>query len=1029
MNRKLIILLAIAIPLFSGLLLISARAGAQQGVYPESAPWQAKWIWYNGEDRPHNFYLYARKEFELPEDAVSAKIRVTADSRYRLFLNGFRIGQGPVKSHLGMLYYDEWNAAQVLKKGINSFGALVHHYGEWTFSYMEGRGGFLLEADITLKSGIHYFVTSDGSWKVLPATAWRRDLQRMSVQQGFNEIYDARKAPSDEWSKPGFDDTAWQNAVELGAPPMEPWKTLLPRTTPPPYQEYFSPKEIIKFGDVQPGARFEGVDFTRFYPLLQNGTAYASTYIYLPDDQKVSFNLTSKNACKVFVDRKSLVSNYLGMNVGLLEQAGLNATLHKGWTQLLVRCTQYDMGWSFTLFVDAPDKQRIAFSPAKDPAKPGWAVIGPFRKSSDKDLFTEFKQAYGPQKEFDPAKSYTGFDNKKVSWITVEDTDQTAVRLGYALAKIEPAETKQVVFDNLDSIKSPGPAGASATVATGADGTGYMILDFGWEVFGYPRIELESKNGGETIDICYSEVLEDNSGNALSPLKPEGRVDCVRGGVNYADRYITRAGEQAWETFDKRAFRFMLVVVRGASEPVKLKYVGLRFSTFDTGARGVFETSSELLNRIWRVGAYTLQLNMDDSFTDCPWRERGQWWGDARIEILVNYYAFGVESLPRRGILQIGESQRDDGLVAGIYPTQWDNRWLPDYALIWVISAMDYYRFTGDKSLLPVLLPRYEKMFDGFFSTYENKGHLLENVPNWVFIDWAPVTKKGEIAALNAFYYQALRDAAEQFRVGGDAAAAVKYDAKADAVKKAMNDLLWDSKRGVYVDCRENGKFCDTVSQQANSLAVLFDIAPQDKQKKIMEYVMNPDNQVVQAGSPYFSFYILGALRHVRDDGSAIAYVRRWQQMLQWGATTFWEIWNPSSSQCHAWSSAPTYDLSRYVLGVWPAKPGFERIYIEPRPGELTYASGVVPSPRGDITVSWVKKDGPKSFELTAEIPENIPAEIWLPTTGMKVPQLVVDNGEKMANVSIQLEKRENMMGVELPFGGKHTIKVSDVEK
>ena len=66
-------------------------------------------------------------------------------------------------------------------------------------------GGFIcvLEVDGRLKA------SSDKTWKVKPAKAWDRDIPRMSIQLGFNEVYDAREEPIG-WTETGFDDSGWE---------------------------------------------------------------------------------------------------------------------------------------------------------------------------------------------------------------------------------------------------------------------------------------------------------------------------------------------------------------------------------------------------------------------------------------------------------------------------------------------------------------------------------------------------------------------------------------------------------------------------------------------------------------------------------------------------------------------------------------------------------------------------------------------------------------------------------------------------
>jgi hypothetical protein len=55
-------------------------------------------------------------------------------------------------------------------------------------------------------------------------------------------------------------------------------------------------------------------------------------------------------------------------------------------------------------------------------------------------------------------------------------------------------------------------------------------------------------------------------------------------------------------------------------------------------------------------------------------------------------------------------------------------------------------------------------------------------------------------------------------------------------------------------------------------------------------------------------------------DGISAADIWRtnWGWMLEKGATTWWEVFDDRWSHCHYWSGAPTWQLSRYGLGLHP---------------------------------------------------------------------------------------------------------------
>lgn len=85
-----------------------------------------------------------------------------------------------------------------------------------------------------------------------------------------------------------------------------------------------------------------------------------------------------------------------------------------------------------------------------------------------------------------------------------------------------------------------------------------------------------------------------------------------------------------------------------------------------------------------------------------------------------------------------------------------------------------------------------------------------------------------------------------------------------------------------------------------------------------------------------------------------------------------------ADSSAHAWSTGPTAALSKYVLGVAPATPGYVRWTVAPQPGDLKWAQGTVPTPRGSITVRW-KRSGNRSFVLTLLGPRGSSGTVSIP--------------------------------------------------
>ena len=149
----------------------------------------------------------------------------------------------------------------------------------------------------------------------------------------------------------------------------------------------------------------------------------------------------------------------------------------------------------------------------------------------------------------------------------------------------------------------------------------------------------------------------------------------------------------------------------------------------------------------------------------------------------------------------------------------------------------------------------------------------------------------------------------------------------------------------------------------------------------------------------------LDAARLVGRVDWGLEYIRRhWGHAVQLGVTSLWEAFDPAwigddphgvsmigaefaryggylTSLCHGWSAGPAAWLHEAVLGVRPALPGFAALDFHPSLGDLQWAEGTVPSPRGPITVVLRRGEGRRPsarLTLPAEIELRIPEHVRL---------------------------------------------------
>src|SRR3954464_3754781 len=94
--------------------------------------WKAFWIQVPGAP-PHDYGVYNfRKDFDLKEKPSQFIVHVSADNRYKLFVNGQFASFGPARGDIYHWNFETVDIAQYLHPGKNSLAAVVWNFGEAT---------------------------------------------------------------------------------------------------------------------------------------------------------------------------------------------------------------------------------------------------------------------------------------------------------------------------------------------------------------------------------------------------------------------------------------------------------------------------------------------------------------------------------------------------------------------------------------------------------------------------------------------------------------------------------------------------------------------------------------------------------------------------------------------------------------------------------------------------------------------------------------------------------------------------------
>lgn len=496
---------------------------------------------------------------------------------------------------------------------------------------------------------------------------------------------------------------------------------------------------------------------------------------------------------------------------------------------------------------------------------------------------------------------------------------------------------------------------------TGTPVNGGMLYDFGMEAFGY--LKFNNVKGNGTINIYYGESREE----ALD------REHCET-----LDRMIVNNGSGTVAVKDSKAFRFIHIYIEGDVTFEELA-ADFEYSPYDKEKSGSFKCNDELINKIWEVAAYTMDLTTREFFVDGIKRDRWTWSGDAIQSYLMNYYLRFDNACVRRTIRQL---RGKDPVTAHINT-------IMDYTFYWFNSVYDYYTYTADIDFVREIYPRMQTMMQYVLNRTNGEGMAEGQPDDWIFVDWVdfPMHKRGTLCFEQILLCKSLETMRLCATILKDnplktppqgsittaqyAADAERYTILENELRNKLKPTFWDNSRKAFMHAIEDGAMNTQITKFPNMFAIIYGYLTEDEKQTVMNTVMlNQDIEPIT--TPYMRFYELEALCMTGMQKQVLGEIRSyWGGMIKEGATSFWEKYNPEESGtqhlamygrpygkslCHAWGASPIYLLGKYYLGISPTKPGYEEYEVRPELGGLEWMEGDVPTPFGKIHIRMDKK-------------------------------------------------------------------------
>ncbi len=243
----------------------SAQAGGA-GPMPDlqREQWPAAWITHPEASARDYGVLFFRRQLVTPQVAASFKVHVSADERYRLFVNGVEVASGPARGDLLNWRYETVDLAPLLRPGTNVLAAQVWRMAEAApWAQVSARLGFIVQgaepASQAVNSGAEWKVLRSGAHQPEPLSLERRDW----IPAGYGESVDGARFPWG-WERENFNDQGWvkPKLIELGYPRgmrdgiTELMAWLVPRRIPPLEQKTERIPRVARSSGVPTGGEF-----------------------------------------------------------------------------------------------------------------------------------------------------------------------------------------------------------------------------------------------------------------------------------------------------------------------------------------------------------------------------------------------------------------------------------------------------------------------------------------------------------------------------------------------------------------------------------------------------------------------------------------------------------------------------------------------------------------------------------------------------------------------------------------------------
>ncbi|GAB3920698.1 alpha-L-rhamnosidase-related protein [Mucilaginibacter myungsuensis] len=452
-----------------------------------------------------------------------------------------------------------------------------------------------------------------------------------------------------------------------------------------------------------------------------------------------------------------------------------------------------------------------------------------------------------------------------------------------------------------------------------------IVVDFGEHLTGYCTFSLKTRRADMDAPLRLKLTFGEIPSELATPFDP------YPGSLSRAwlqDETVTVSVLPATIIIPRRvAFRYVKIEWLGASRGFEFGFSDIQFkavTSVTVTPPALAASTPDIIKDIDRVGLTTLKECMQTVYEDGPKRDRRLWIGDLYLEALANTYSFKNDSLTKRCLYLLAALSNPDGILnSNVFeapePHAQKSRLL-DYCYLYNVALKEYVIATGDKQTGLDLWPVAKKQLD-IARQYAGADGMMDYVKAgkewWVFFDWKDGLDKQ--APLQGSTIYALNQTYQLAKLLGKENEIADVPALSKKLKDAARKNLYDKTSGLFVSGTNK-----QASYGGQAWMVLSGVATKAEAQKALRTIVT-HKDAVKPGGPYMYHYFVAALIETGMHAEAkTALTDYWGGMVNKGADTFWEVYDPAdelrspynfypmNSYCHAWSCTPVYFIRKY---------------------------------------------------------------------------------------------------------------------